>query len=104
MIFYEDLEHVIFQRHKEVNADELVILSGYIGPKPIENLGKLQLKTTVIYGMYASDGIGRGLHQSLLQLDAVNDNVKIYYSELPVHSVHLPPSSHPEAGCGISVH
>lgn len=86
MIFYEDLEHVIFQRHKEVNADELVILSGYIGPKPIENLGKLQLKTTIIYGMYASDGIGRGLHQSLLQLDAVNDNVKIYYSELPVHS------------------
>lgn len=57
MIFYKDLKDVIFQKHRKINADELVILSGYIGPKPIENLGKLHLKTTVIYGMYGLDGI-----------------------------------------------
>lgn len=86
MIFYDDLEEIIFHRHEMFDVDELVVLSGYVGPKPIERLKQLPLKTSVIYGMYGADGIGKGLHNTLTKLDNEIPNASIFYSQLPVHS------------------
>ena len=36
----KDLENLIIKRHKYNKADELLILSGYIGPVPIEKISK----------------------------------------------------------------
>ncbi|MCI9125965.1 MAG: NgoFVII family restriction endonuclease [Eubacterium sp.] len=86
MIFYDNLEEIIFHRHELFDVDELVILSGYVGPQPVKRLKELQFNVKVIYGMYGSDGIGRNLHAALTRIDKETDNVEIFYSELPVHA------------------
>ncbi len=86
MLFTENLEEIIFNRHQLFQADELVVISGYVGPKPIERLQNLPFHTKVIYGMYGSEGIKRPLHNSLISLQNGIENLNIFYSNLPVHS------------------
>lgn len=86
MLFYENLEEIIFHKHEMLDVDELVILSGYLGPKPVSKLENIPLKTSVIYGMYGSDKISEKLHNSLLKLNSNMNNTDIFYSEIPVHS------------------
>lgn len=84
MLFLKDLKNIIFTRHEIFDVDELVILSGYLGPQPVEELCILPLKSKVIYGMFGFDGIGVKLHEALKPLD--RGNTSIYYSNLTVHS------------------
>lgn len=86
MLFTENLEEIIFQRHELFESDELIVLSGYVGPKPIERLHSLPFHSKVIYGMYGAEGIQRTLHNSLVILQDSIDNINIFYSQLPVHS------------------
>lgn len=86
MLFYKDLDNIIFSRHELFECNELVVISGYVGPDPVHKIGELPLKTTVIYGMYGSDGIRRSLHEALMVENRTIDNLSIYYSSIPVHS------------------
>lgn len=86
MLFYQNLDKIIFTRDKLLRCDELVIISGYVGPTPIHQLSTLPIKTSVIYGMYGSDGIQRSLHQALVTENDTLDNVDIFYSTIPVHA------------------
>lgn len=86
MLFHDNLEEIIFNRHLNLNVDELVILSGYIGPQPIKRLAELPLHCSVIYGMYGASGIGQKLHTTLQDLNHNIDNIHIMYSQLPVHA------------------
>lgn len=86
MLFYRNLESIVFTRNQLFQCDELVILSGYVGPTPIRKLESLPIKSTVIYGMYGCDGIQQRLHSSLLEEDKRLSNVDILYSTIPVHS------------------
>jgi len=86
VLFTENLEEIIFNRHQVHEADELVILSGYLGPKPVQRLGTLPLRTSVIYGMYGADGISAKLHESLTRTHNQNRNVNVVYSKKGVHS------------------
>ena len=86
MLYTENLEELIFHRHEILNADELVVLSGYLGPKPVERLGELPFNSKVIYGMYGAEGIKPGLHNSLIGIQHNIANLDIFYSQLPVHS------------------
>ncbi len=86
MLFYENLEEIIFRRHELFESDELIILSGYIGPKPVERLSKLPFKSTVIYGMYSSESIKNTLHNSLISIHNKNIDVNIFYSNQEIHS------------------
>lgn len=86
MLFYQDLEEIIFNRHQVIDVDELVVLSGYVGPSPVKRLKDIPLKSLVVYGMYGSDGIGDKLNNSLISLNDSIDNTKIIYSTIPVHS------------------
>ena len=86
MLFYENLEEIIFHRHEMFDVDEMLVLSGYVGPQPVERLKELPFKTSVIYGMYGSDRISERLHTSLIKLNEQIDNTEIFYSNLPVHS------------------
>ena len=76
MLFYQNLDKIIFSRYQLFNCDELVIVSGYVGPHPIRQLGTLPIKSTVIYGMYGCDGIQQGLHNAL-----VDENKKLTQTE-----------------------
>lgn len=86
MLFYNNLNDIVFHRNELFRCDELVILSGYVGPAPVHSLGELPLKTTVVYGMYGSDGIQKSLHSALVHEDNTLDNVSVYYSTMPVHA------------------
>ena len=86
MLFTENLEEIIFNRHQLFQTDELIVLSGYVGPKPIERLQNLPFNSKVVYGMYGSEGIKTTLHKSLLGLQNGIENVNIFYSNFPVHS------------------
>lgn len=86
MLFYQNLEKIIFSRDQLFKCDELVVLSGYVGPSPVRQLQQLNLKSTVIYGMYGCDGIQKSLHSALLEENKTLDKVNILYSTIPVHS------------------
>lgn len=86
MLFYQNLDNIVFHRNELIRCDELVVLSGYVGPHPVHRLRELPLKTTVIYGMYGSDGIQQSLHSALVSENRALDNVSILYSSLPVHA------------------
>lgn len=86
MLYTKNLENIIFERHKIHHTDELLIISGYLGPKPVERLNELPFHTRVIYGMYGSEGIQSSLHKSLVNIQKSSSNVKIFYSQIPVHS------------------
>ena len=86
MLFYRNLDNIIFHRNELFRCDELIVLSGYVGPHPVHMLKDLPLKTTVIYGMYGSEGIQRSLHSALIQENRELDNVDILYSSMPVHA------------------
>lgn len=86
MLYYENLEELIFHRHQMHQTDELIILSGYIGPSPVDRLQHLPFPTKVIYGMFPTDGISSRLHDSLTSIQNSIDNIDIYYSTVPIHS------------------
>jgi hypothetical protein len=86
MLFNTHLEEIIFHRHQTVQSNELVILSGYLGPNPVARLATLPFNSTVIYGMYGDKGIQYSLHNALLHIQNSVPNVNIYYSKVPIHS------------------
>jgi len=86
MLYTSNLEEIIFHRHEIHRTDELIVLSGYLGPAPINRLEDLPFQTRVIYGMYGSEGIKAGLHSTLIELQNNIENLNIFYSILPVHS------------------
>lgn len=86
MLYTEDLEELIFHRHQMHETDELIVLSGYLGPRPVARLEELPFNSTVIYGMYGSEGIKPTLHNSLTSIQGSVANLNIFYSQLPVHS------------------
>jgi hypothetical protein len=85
LLFTNNLETKVFSSHQYINCDELIIISGYVGPNPIQRLSTLPFNTTVIYGMYGSDSISSRLHNTLLSLHNP-PHVNILYSNIPVHS------------------
>lgn len=86
MLYTQDLEELIFHRHQLHETDELIVLSGYLGPRPVARLEELPFNSTVIYGMYGSEDIRPSLHNSLTNIQGEVDNLNIFYSNLPVHS------------------
>ncbi|AQS53727.1 hypothetical protein BW727_101360 [Jeotgalibaca dankookensis] len=86
MIFSDDLYRLIFNNKANQFSDEIIIISGFIGPKPVEDLSQTSLKATVVYGMYGASGISEALHKQLQQISQNSSNLEILYSKIPVHS------------------
>ena len=88
MLYYTGLEEVVFSKHELLSEepDELVIISGYLGPAPIERLADLSgMKITVIGGMYPS-GLDARLFHSLERIKKQNKNLTIKYASQEIHS------------------
>lgn len=87
MLFTKDLEQIVFNRHESYDSDELVVLSGYLGPRPVSRLETLPVNSKIIYGMYGSEGIKPTLHKSLISIqENTPSSLNIFYSKIPVHS------------------
>ena len=86
MLYYDGLYDIVFHRHELVPCDEFVVISGYVGPAPVHRIKEIPLKTTVVYGMYASDGIHKSLKASLIKEENNLSNLKVLCSTMPVHT------------------
>ncbi len=86
MLYYDNLYEIVFHRHEHFTCDEFIVISGYVGPQPVRRVQTLPIRTTVVYGMYASDGIHRSLHTSLMREEGELDNLTVLYSTMPVHT------------------
>ena len=86
MVYYKDLKKVIFESVQSPQIDRFLIVSGFLGPWPIEELKRecQDLPIDVIYGMYAEQGIKKDLHENLIFFNTGSMN--IWYSNVPVHS------------------
>lgn len=85
-MFSTDLENIVFNRHITCDAEELLIITGYIGPDPFSKLKNLPLDCQVIYGMYGADSIGEKLHYSLSKINSSMTNADLFYSQSAVHA------------------
>lgn len=88
MAFYcKNLEEKIFHKHNDLvsEPDELIIISGYLGPSPVEKLKELPFKTTVIAGMYTK-GVNPKLYDALKKSSKDNPNLTVLFSNIEVHS------------------
>lgn len=85
-MFSTNLENIVFNRHTHCHADELLIITGYIGPDPFSKLKNLPLDCQVIYGMYGADSIGEKLHNSLNKINSSMTNTDLFYSQSAVHA------------------
>lgn len=86
MFYSENLKDVLFADFKSANIDEIVVVSGYLGPMPIQTLKDecFDKKAVVVYGMFAKDGIQADLHKSLIKIN--DERVSIRYSKTAIHS------------------
>ncbi|MDC9723526.1 MAG: NgoFVII family restriction endonuclease [Urechidicola sp.] len=75
MLYTQNLEELIFHRHEMHDTDEFIVLSGYLGPKPVARIEELPFNSKVIYGMYGSEGIRPSLHNSLIGIQNSVDNL-----------------------------
>lgn len=84
MIYYKDLEAKVFDNTKK--ADELIVLSGYIGIDPIQQTKNLKYDTKIIYGMYEESGISAQLHNSVVNVNNTLAKTDVLYASNAVHS------------------
>ena len=82
MFSFSNLYERVFD--KTIDADHMVIISGYIGPAVVKDLKNLPYNVDVYVGMYGND-ISEILHKSLLKLNKIA-NISINYTETLVHS------------------
>lgn len=87
MFYSNNLGDLIFDVHNHLQqVDELIIISGYLGPLPVQYLSNLPFNVKVFYGMYGENGISVGLHNSLLHTQRNSLNIEIAYATLGIHS------------------
>lgn len=85
-MFTDNLESIVFNRHLKNNADEFLIITGYIGPQPFKKLKELPINCQVVYGMYGSDSIGYRLNKALNEIQRDSINTNLYYSKTGIHA------------------
>ena len=80
----KSLKNIIFSQHEFLEADELNILTGYIGPSVIEELRKIELEVKIIYGLAREKKLNKAFYEDLCALSS--GNTQIYCPERLSHA------------------
>ena len=89
MAYFENLEALILDRHLDNKADELIILSGYIGLLPIERLTQRKIRSKVIWGTLAEDkqNFRKEYHDKYKSItEDTSNSTEVLYKDLYDHS------------------
>ena len=70
-MYCENLENLILKRHNFNNADELLILGGFIGFAPLEKISKEGIPTKLIYGCMKNSDLNKNEHKKYVDLTKV---------------------------------
>ena len=81
MFNYKDLYECVFD--KKIDANKLIIITGYIGPAIIEDLNQLPYDIVIYVGMYGNN-ISKVLHNTLLSQK--NKKIEINYTNVLIHA------------------
>jgi len=88
MLFVTDKKHslkeIVFQKHLSIKADELNILTGYIGSSTIEEAHNLDIKINVVYGLARHSKLKKVFHSDLCKLQT--KQTKVYCPEILSHA------------------
>lgn len=88
MLFVTDKKHslkeIVFQKHLSIKADELNILTGYIGSSTIEEACNLDIKINVVYGLARHSKLKKVFHSDLCKLQS--KQTKVYCPEILSHA------------------
>lgn len=89
MVYYtspnSSLQQQLIQLSEGLDCDELLIVSGYVGPGPLMNLTLVNgITLNVIFGL-ATESVSKQLHEELLRIEKENKSIKIFYSNVPSH-------------------
>lgn len=82
MFNYNNLYSKVFD--KTIDAEEFIIITGYIGPALIDDLVELPYKKKIYVGMYGNNVSGI-IHKSLVEMNN-KINISINYTSMLVHS------------------
>lgn len=82
MFLYKELYKHVFDNR--IEATQLNIITGYIGPSVIEYLLDKDIEVNIYIGMY-NNGVDPILHKRL-QLYAKNPHINIFYTKTAIHS------------------
>lgn len=88
MLYYTGLEEIIFNKQDLLSEepDELIVISGFLGPAPVERASRMKnINVTIIGGMY-SKGIDLRLLNALTNVTNNSENLKIYFTSKEIHS------------------
>ena len=89
MAYFSGLEKKILENHLNYDADELIILSGYISPVPIASLSRKPLKSKIIWGTLKEDkrSFSVGIHKiyKMITSDSTS-NSEVFYKKSYDHS------------------
>ena len=85
MIYHDNLEDLILDRHIHNSADEIIILSGYTGPSPISKLSTLPIKSTVINGIKARVSRDLSIYQSITKSSQSDIWIKNNYNHSKIY-------------------
>ena len=79
MFQHTGLDELIFGS-RSWEADELIIVSGYISPNPVQRCKDLPFKVTIICGMITESGISPADHEFFKGISKPGCNVQVLYS------------------------
>lgn len=91
MFYYKNLDKLVLKKKIDYNgttieADEIIIVSGYVSAYPISELIKLRFdKINIIGGMY-NRGISKKEYDDLVRENDNNSNLNIYFTKKQIHS------------------
>ena len=89
MAYFTDLENIILQRHLSNEADELIILSGYISAGPVEKLSEKSIRSKVIWGTLQRDKrmFTKSYHEKYKDItNDVSNSMEVFYKNTYDHS------------------
>ena len=81
----KNLKETILYSDDVGEFDQIVIISGYLGLEPLNELSKLGVNSTVVFGMYPTEGVDLKVHKIYQQFAEKNLDI-MYSTSQEVHS------------------
>lgn len=86
MLYKSGLDALIFGS-RDWDADRLVVISGYLGPNPVQRCGDLPFDVQILFGMVAESGVAPADHEFFRQASSSRRGIDVRYSATTeVHS------------------
>lgn len=91
MFYYKNLNELVLKKVIQRNgisieADEIIIVSGYISAYPILKLLDLGFDRVSVFGGMYNQGIYKNEYDDLLMLSSNNSKINIFFTEKQIHS------------------